>query len=100
MPSEWTAGMDFHEYGSLPRMVSAAGGSVWSPYFRDVSSEAVREAHALGLRVVVWTVNETRDIEQMLEIGVDGIITDRPDLARKFLTEIEKKHAIPVLPAE
>jgi glycerophosphoryl diester phosphodiesterase len=42
----------------------------------------VREAQALGLTVVVWTVNEPAQIERMLDIGVNGIISDRPDRVR------------------
>ena len=41
------------------------------------------EAHGFGLRVVVWTVNKPEDMAHMIEIGVDGIISDRPDLLRQ-----------------
>ncbi len=43
------------------------------------------EAHALGLEVVVWTVNEPADIDRMIALGVDGIITDYPDRAREVM---------------
>jgi glycerophosphoryl diester phosphodiesterase len=79
--SRWTAGMDLGRHGSLPKMVKAAGGKVWSPNFNDVDAAAVREAKALGLRVVVWTVNDPAAMGRMLDLGIDGIITDRPDLA-------------------
>ena len=81
----WTAGMTLAEHGSVPRMVNAAGGQVWSPYHGDLNATRLQEAHALGLRVVVWTVNETQDIEAMLTLGVDGIISDRPDRVRAAL---------------
>ncbi|RZI39677.1 glycerophosphodiester phosphodiesterase, partial [Herbaspirillum sp. HC18] len=45
------------------------------------------EAHALGLRVVVWTVNKREDMTRMIEFGVDGIISDRPDLLREVAGE-------------
>jgi glycerophosphoryl diester phosphodiesterase len=81
-PSEWTAGYRLRDHGSVPRMVKAAGGRIWSPYYGDVDEAKVKEAHAEGLRVVVWTVNDPVQIARMLELGVDGIISDRPDLVR------------------
>ena len=78
----WTAGMHLAEHGSVPRMVKAAGGKIWSPYFGDLDAKLLEQAHALGLRVVVWTVNENQDIERLLALGVDGIISDRPDRVR------------------
>ena len=81
-PSPWTAGLDIDAFdGSVPRMVQAAGCAVWSPYYRDLTKETLAEAHALGLRVVVWTVNEVADMLALARLGVDGIITDYPDRA-------------------
>lgn len=86
--SPWTAGFHVSRYGhSIPRMVKAAGGQVWSPYFGDVTQEAVREAQQSGLKVVVWTVNEVRDIARMIDLGVDGIISDYPDRLRRIAAE-------------
>jgi glycerophosphoryl diester phosphodiesterase len=81
--SAWTAGFQLKDLGSVPRMVKAAGGAVWSPYFGDVTAESVKEAQSLGLRVVVWTVNEPAQIAKMLDLAVDGIISDRPDVVRE-----------------
>jgi glycerophosphoryl diester phosphodiesterase len=82
--TNWMAGFNPADHGgSLPRTIKAAGGAIWSPYFGDVTVALVAEAHELGLRVVVWTVNKPEDIARMIEIGVDGIISDRPDLLRQ-----------------
>src|ERR1700730_18285560 len=93
--SDWTAGFDpvKHE-GSLPRAIKAAGGAIWSPYFGDVDSALISESHRLGLQVVVWTVNKPEDIARMIDIGVDGIISDRPDLLRKVAGD--KGVALPI----
>jgi glycerophosphoryl diester phosphodiesterase len=52
---------------------------------RIVSDRFVRTAHAAGKHVHVWTVNEPAQMRSLLEIGVDGIITDRPDLLNEVV---------------
>lgn len=85
--SPWTAGVQARDHGgSVARMVKAAGGRVWSPYFGDVDQARIEEARRLGLTVVVWTVNQPKDIERVLDLEVDGIITDRPDIVRTAMT--------------
>jgi glycerophosphoryl diester phosphodiesterase len=85
--SPWTAGIQFTDHGSVPKMVKAAGCAVWSPYFGDVDAANVAEAHALGLKVIVWTVNDPAKGKALVELGVDGIISDRPDLMKKLGSE-------------
>ncbi len=86
--SNWTAGFNPAEHqNSLPRAIKAAGGAIWSPYFGDVNPALISEAHGLGLKVVVWTVNKPEDIARMIDLGVDGIISDHPDLLRKVAGE-------------
>lgn len=87
--SPWTAGVDADDYaGSVPRMVAAAGGHVWSPYHLELDVARVNEAHLLGLRVVVWTVNDESRMRELIRMGVDGIITDYPDMLRKVMIEM------------
>ncbi len=81
--SAWTAGFQLRDYGSIPKMVKAAGGDVWSPYFGDLDEAQRREAKSLGLRVIPWTVNDSAQIAKVLDLGVDGIISDRPDRVRE-----------------
>ncbi|MDD1530790.1 glycerophosphodiester phosphodiesterase [Bradyrhizobium sp. WBOS7] len=86
--TNWTAGFNPADHGgSLPRTIKAAGGAIWSPHFGDVTAALVAEAHGLGLRVVVWTVNKREDMTRMIELGVDGIISDKPDLLRQVAGE-------------
>jgi glycerophosphoryl diester phosphodiesterase len=58
-------------------------GPEWTLVQRDPA--LVREAHALGLQVVVWTVDTPESIRQAIGARVDGIITSRPDAARRIL---------------
>jgi len=85
--SPWTAGIQYKDHGSVPKMVKAADGKIWSPFFADLTEFKVKEAHELGIQVVVWTVNDPAQVNKMLDFGVDGIITDRPDLVRKVMAE-------------
>jgi glycerophosphoryl diester phosphodiesterase len=48
---------------------------------RVVSPRFVRDAHAAGCVVQVWTVDEEPDVRRLISWGVDGIISDRPDIA-------------------
>lgn len=83
--SPWTAGLAYREHGSVPRMIKAAGGRIWSVYFGDLDAAKLQEARSLGIRVLAWTVNDPVQMERMLDLGVDGLITDRPDLAQRVL---------------
>jgi glycerophosphoryl diester phosphodiesterase len=83
--TNWMAGRSLQADGSVPKMVRAAGGRIWSPNFRDLTPELVREAQALGVKVVPWTVNEPGDLQQVLALQVDGVITDYPDRARTVM---------------
>ena len=51
----------------------------------DLDAAQVKEAQALGLQVLAWTVNEPAQIEAMLDLGVDGIVSDRPDRVREAM---------------
>jgi len=50
-----------------------------------VSKEFVETAHRRNLKVHVWTINETADMQRLIEMGVDGIMTDYPDRLLKLL---------------
>lgn len=86
--SPWTAPYHVSRYdGSIPRMIKAAGGAVWSPSYGELTRDAVREAQSLGLKVVTWPVNDEIDMRRMIEWGVDGIISDYPDVLCKVAIE-------------
>ena len=84
--SLWLGGYDVDDYaGSVPKLVKAAGGTVWSPNYKDVTEALVREAQTLGLKIVPWTVNEGADLARLLDWKVDGLITDYPDRLRALM---------------
>jgi glycerophosphoryl diester phosphodiesterase len=84
--SPWTAGFDVDDFGgSVPRLVAAAGCSVWSPAFEDLTGQRVAEANSLGIRVIPWVVNEPEQMDRLTGMGVAGIITDYPNRLRRVL---------------
>ena len=98
--SPWTAGFSHAEHGSVPKMIKAAGGRTWSSFYGDLDAAKVKEAKALGLTVLAWTVNDPAHIARVMDLGVDGIVSDRPDLVRDELQRrgMTLPRATPVLP--
>jgi glycerophosphoryl diester phosphodiesterase len=83
-----------------------AGARIYCPSFDFVDEELVRQAHAAGVRVLPWTVNEPEDWERLVGWGVDGLTTDHPDrlaawlaargIAVGFAWEAETEGAAPI----
>ncbi len=77
--------------GSTPAAVARAAGRpagwqpAWAPHHNGLTQAAIAEAHALGLLVMPWTVDDAGDIDRLIGWGVDGICTDRPDVARAVM---------------
>lgn len=95
--SPWLGGLDIHDFsGSVPRLALASGARHWSPNYLDLSAALVEEAHDLGLAVIPWTVNVPVDMRRIVDWGVDGMISDRPDLLRSVLEA--KGIAVPAPP--
>jgi glycerophosphoryl diester phosphodiesterase len=67
--------------------LAAQGSAILSPRFTLVTPTLLAQAHAQGLKVIPWTVNEPEEMERLIVMGVDGLITDRPDL----LLALEKR---------
>lgn len=70
---------------SIPASVANEGGPVWAPDHNGLTKAQVDEAHALGLLVLPWTVNQPADMSRLVAWGVDGLISDRPDLALRHV---------------
>jgi glycerophosphoryl diester phosphodiesterase len=78
----WTAGLRRADYPSVPHLVQAAGCKAWSPRAADLTQADVANGHALGLRVLPWTVNQADEMDRLIAWGVDGLITDHPERGR------------------
>lgn len=84
--SPWLGGLDIDDYKGNPILAAhAIGVNVVSPYFMEFSKQNVEQAHELGMKVVPWTVNDVNDMNMMINMGVDGIITDKPWILRNVL---------------
>jgi glycerophosphoryl diester phosphodiesterase len=84
--SPWMAGLDIDSFkGNYVKAAKAIGADIVSPYWEELSNELVSEAHDLGMKVVPWTVNNPSKMNMLLDMGVDGIITDKPWLLREVL---------------
>jgi glycerophosphoryl diester phosphodiesterase len=81
----WTGDVRAQNHSDVPSMVRAAGSSIWSPYFGDITPALVSQAHSLGLKVVPWTVNTAQEIDTVINMGVDGLISDYPNIALERL---------------
>lgn len=99
--SPWTNGLKYADHGSVPKMIKAAGGRIWAVFQGDLDADKLAEAKSLGLQVLAWTANEPAQIERLLDLGVDGIISDRPDRVREAMARrgMALPRATPVQPA-
>lgn len=105
--SPWLGGWNVDAFGaSLPRTAAAAAsgdavtmtqfrpwGAVWAPDYRDLREPDFRKAQSLGLKVVVWTVNDPEVMALLLHLGVDGMETDDPARLREVMKD--KEHPLP-----
>lgn len=66
---------------SLKRNLETLGfvPEIYSPYYKLVRKKTVQQAQEKGMRIIPWTVNKPKDIQKMISLGVDGIISDYPD---------------------
>ena len=84
--------------GAAPRIAQVppqAGGSIKGTRVTIVSERFVNDAHRLGLPVHVWTINDPTEMRRLLDLGVDGIMTDNPEMLRDVLMERGEWKATP-----
>ncbi len=83
----WEEGTTFE--GSLDTLGFTP--DIYSPSYSLVNEDLIEKAHAKGVKVIPWTVNEKDKMKQMISYGVDGLITDYPNRARALLDELSKE---------
>lgn len=84
--SSWLGGLDIKDYQGNPvKAAHAIGTDIISPYYTEISKQDVDEAHSLDMKIVPWTVNNEKDMNMLLDMGVDGIISDKPWLLKQIL---------------
>jgi glycerophosphoryl diester phosphodiesterase len=101
--SPWLGGIDVDDFGG--DFVAAAAsidgvtalspvqgfpqnGTISDPNFVPYpDSEMIADAHRLGLKVIPWTVNDPETMDYFIDLGVDGLITDYPDVLRDVMAE-------------
>jgi glycerophosphoryl diester phosphodiesterase len=109
--SPWLGGIDADDYGcNLVRAADSFGADALSPvhgspqngtvndpgYEPYTTREMVDEAHAAGIEVVPWTIDDKPTMRKLIEDGVDGIITDYPDRLRQVMREYSLRLPRPV----
>ncbi|GIF07008.1 glycerophosphodiester phosphodiesterase family protein [Actinoplanes siamensis] len=101
--SPWLGGLDADDFGGDFERVAAAipgvtalspvygfpqNATIGDPGFRFyVSAAMVRQAHARGLKVIPWTCDDPATVVALMDLGIDGIITDYPDRVRQVMAE-------------
>ena len=60
---------------------------IYSPYYKLVDDSLVQQVHARGMQVIPWTINTLEEMQELKTMGVDGIITDYPDIGSALLNE-------------
>jgi glycerophosphoryl diester phosphodiesterase len=78
-PNIRLAALTFDTATELDDLV-ADGATVWSPRATNLTAQRIADAHDIGLEVIPWTVNDPDEMNELISWGVDGIITDRPDM--------------------
>lgn len=73
----------YQETQTMERMTELLGFTpdIWSPNYSLVTEELVARTDREGIRLIPWTVNDPAEMVRLLELGVDGIITDYPNRA-------------------
>ncbi|MEQ4208356.1 glycerophosphodiester phosphodiesterase family protein [Actinopolymorpha sp. B9G3] len=100
--SPWLGGLDIDDFGGDPlAAIASFGADAFSPvhgfpqngkvtdpgYEPYVTADMVAAAHARGIQVIPWTVDDEPTMNKLIDDGVDGIITDYPDRLRSVMTE-------------
>lgn len=79
---DWFNGLNPDNYDSFGEFIQASGADSLSMNYKDISENQIHEVQYLGIKVIPYTVNDAPTMRHYIELGVDGIITDYPDLLK------------------
>jgi len=80
--NDWLGSIRIEDFGDdLPGAAAAVGAVVLSPFTAMVTAHLVDRAHEVGLAVLPWTANDPAEIRRLVDLGVDGLVTDYPERA-------------------
>ncbi len=83
---KWVDGLDWQKFNGDPaKMIKAIGADIASPYYKECDKGLINEYHKYGIKVVPWTIDDPRQMINYINMGVDGIITDYPNILRAIL---------------
>ena len=99
--SPWLGGLDYDDFDSLVGITASFDADAISPvhgfpqngkvrdpgYEAYTTPEMVAQAHAAGIAVVPWTIDDPATIESLMDAGVDGLITNYPDRLRSIMAD-------------
>ena len=74
---EWDMDQHVENLGFIP--------TIYSPYYKLVDAPLLASAHEQGMLVIPWTINTKEEMQALVQLGVDGIITDYPDVGMQLL---------------
>jgi glycerophosphoryl diester phosphodiesterase len=64
--------------------------NIYSPYYVLVGKGLVDRCHEMGVKIVPWTVNSVKELNYLMELGIDGVITDFPNIYDMIKPELKK----------
>lgn len=64
---------------------------ILAPYKNLVDKDYIEKYHGLGYKIYPWTVNDPKEMENLIKLGIDGLITDRPDLANEIYAKLKNQ---------
>jgi glycerophosphoryl diester phosphodiesterase len=67
---------------TAPERAAALGAGMVSLELRWIDEDTVRRCHEAGIKVITWTVNTDGDLARVRELGLDGVVTDLPEICR------------------
>ena len=93
-PSLWNAGLDIRDFeNNVVSMVAQFNPEYWAPFYRNLTQNYLKQAHARNIKVMTWTVNHQLTMKRLMRWGVDAIISDYPDKLESAKQQWDAKQA-------